>query len=67
MVESRAILAGASILVAGFLAAMMPWPERLDAPGWMIGLAALFTVLGLAATAGPNPRVVQRADESNAG
>jgi len=67
VVESRAILAGASIQVAGVLAAMMPWPERLDAPGWMIGLAALFTVLGLAATAGPNPRVVQRADESNAG
>lgn len=66
-VETRAILAGASILFAGILAAMMPWPERLDAPGWMIGLAALFTVLGLAATAGPNPRVVQRVDESNAG
>ena len=50
---NRAAVVGALGLAAAGMAALLPWPERLEASDWMLGATALLALAALAATAAP--------------
>jgi arabinofuranan 3-O-arabinosyltransferase len=52
-VLNRAAVSGGLALAAAGMAALLPWPERLEASAWMLGATALLALGALAATAAP--------------
>jgi arabinofuranan 3-O-arabinosyltransferase len=50
---NRAAVSGALALAAAGMAALLPWPERLQASDWIVGATALLALGALAATAAP--------------